>query len=168
MTTRTVVKQIEQDQQQRDAVDPEVVIDIERFNPRRDFDKLHAGNRTCRNRSKAAMPPETRRSIRRSASQRATAALWSANRQAAPQRRREWATTLRWTRAKAKHVYSVTPSDPQKPPRQQHEYADDHGKGIVVNKTRLKLAGNPGEPTHQPGGAIHKQTVDNVDVTETP
>src|SRR5579859_3402767 len=46
------------------------------------------------------------------------------------------------------------------PEREQHEHADDHGEGIVVDQAGLQFARDSGEPAHQPRRAIDEDTVD--------
>src|SRR3989338_5074963 len=61
----------------------------------------------------------------------------------------------------------LQPSKPV-PHGQQHEYADDHGKRIVVDIPGLEMAHHAREHPDQLGRAVHHHPVDQLHVAELP
>src|SRR6478752_9537025 len=101
-----------------------------------------------------------------SAKLRASAARWSPkNRQAAPPKIGSQIRRL----SSGQLVGRVTKRSSVAHPRQhreQHDEAEDHGEGVVVQVAGLQAAGERSHAVHDPGRTVDEDSVDQAGVAE--
>ena len=163
ITTSTVVKHVEQDQQQRDAVDAEVVVDVEGLDPRREFDELHAvarRNRTGIERQRH-QKPAPRRPARASARAGVAVGAGGKHRDAGDDRHPD-------DRTQQAQRPLTCASASREPEREQHEHADDHRERVVVDEAGLELRAIWRGPAHHTRRAVDEKAVDDGHVADLP